>query len=187
MQLETIDALLLKQHCQQARTIVQQAMTRARATMTEARSAIEDLRTETRETHDFSQAVQREIQRFTAATGIPCTCSLPETLPLPTSFHEHLLRLVTEGLLNIARHAQATHAWVCAACDQERLTFEIGDDGIGFDPASVAQQAGHYGLLGLRERARLLQGQLSILSALGKGTKICLQLPGMNGGKSDEQ
>ena len=187
MQLETIDALLLKQHCQQARTIVQQAMTRARATMTEARSAIEDLRTETRETHDFSQAVQREIQRFTAATGIPCTCSLPETLPLPTSFHEHLLRLVTEGLLNIARHAQATHAWVCAACDQERLTFEIGDDGIGFDPASVAQQAGHYGLLGLRERARLLQGQLSILSAPGKGTKICLQLPGMNGGKSDER
>jgi two-component system, NarL family, sensor histidine kinase YdfH len=107
MQLETIDALLLKQHCQQARTIVQQAMTRARATITEARSAIEDLRTETLETYDFPQAVQREIQHFTAATGIPCTCSLPETLPLPTSFHEHLLRLVTEGLLNIARHAAA--------------------------------------------------------------------------------
>ena len=186
MQLETIDALLLKQHSQQARTIVQQAMTRARATMTEARSAIEDLRTET-EAHDFSQAVQREIQRFTAATGIPCTCSLPEALPLATSFHEHLLRLVTEGLLNIARHAQATHAWVCAACDQERLTFEIGDDGIGFDPAVEALQAGHYGLLGLRERARLLQGQLFILSAPGKGTTIRLQLPEMNGGKRDEQ
>lgn len=187
MQLETIDALLLKQHCQQARTIVQQAMTRARATMTEARSAIEDLRTETLETYDFSQAVQREIQRFTAATGIPCTCSLPETLPLPTPFHEHLLRLVTEGLLNIARHAQATRVWVCATCDQEGLMFEIGDDGIGFDPAIVAQQAGHYGLLGLRERARLLQGQLFILSAPGKGTTIRIQLPGIKRGQRDEE
>ena len=187
MQLETIDALLLKEHSQQARAIVQQAMARARATMTEARSAIEDLRTETREMHDFSQAVQREIQRFTAATGIPCTCSLPETLPLPTSFHEHLLRLVSEGLLNIARHAQATHAWVCATCDQERLTFEIGDDGIGFDPTVVARQAGHYGLLGLRERARLLQGQLFILSAPGKGTTIRIQLPGIKRGQTDEE
>jgi signal transduction histidine kinase len=42
-------------------------------------------------------------------------------------------------------------------------------------------------LLGLRERARLLQGQLSILSAPGKGTTICLQLPGLNGGKRDER
>lgn len=179
MQLETIDALLLKQQGQQARALVQQAMARARATMREARSAIEDLRTQTRETPDFSQAVQREIQRFTAATGIPCTCSLPQALPLPTPIREHLVRLVAEGLMNIARHAQATRVWVGATCDQEQLMFEIGDDGVGFDPAVVARQTGHYGLLGLRERARLLQGQLAILSAPGKGTTIRLQLPGV--------
>lgn len=178
MQLETIDALLLREQYQQARAIVQQAMTRARITLTEARSAIEDLRSETQETPNFLQAVQHEIQRFTAATGIPCTCSLPETLQLPATVHEHLVRLVTEGLLNIARHAQATHARVCVTRDQERLVFEIGDDGIGFDPAIAVQQAGHYGLLGLRERARLLQGQLIIFSAPGKGTTIRIQLPG---------
>ncbi|WP_040445554.1 sensor histidine kinase [Ktedonobacter racemifer] len=187
MQLETIDALLLKQQINQARTIVQQAMTRARATITEARAAIEDLRAETQDAQSFSQAVQVEIQRFTSATGISCACSLPEILLLPPALQEHLLRLVTEGLMNIARHAQATRAWVCANCDQQGLTFEIGDDGIGFDPEAAVRQAGHYGLLGLRERARLLQGQLQIISALGKGTTICLHLLGTDGGIRDEQ
>lgn len=194
MQLETIDALLLKRQDNQAHAIVQQAMTRARATMTEARASIEDLRTKTQDTQSFFRMIQGEIQQFSAATGISCTCSLPETLLLPPAFHEHLLRLVTEGLMNIARHAQATHAWVSAACDRETLTFEIGDNGIGFDPADVAGQAGHgnsgtshYGLLGLRERARLLHGQLFILSALGKGTTIRLQLPQMNEEEKDEQ
>ena len=186
MQLETIDALLLKQHSQQARAIVQQAMTRARATMTEARSAIEDLRTATWEIHDFPQAVQREIQRFTASTSIPCTCSLPENLLLPTSLHEDLLRLVAESLLNIARHAQATRAWVCATHDQELFTLEIGDDGIGFDQEVVARQSSHYGLLGMRERVRLLHGQLVILTAPGEGTAVHFQLPATERGQSHE-
>ncbi len=186
MQLETIDALLLKQQGNQARVIVQQAMARARATITEARAAIEDLRAETQSTQSFSQAVQSEIQRFTSATGISCACALPETLLLPPALHEHLLRLVAEGLMNIARHARATRAWVCANCDQQGITFEIGDDGIGFDPEVAARQAGHYGLLGLRERARLLQGRLQIISAPGKGAIIRLQLLGTNGGRCDE-
>ena len=109
--------------------------------------------------------------------GLPCTCSLPETVPLPSAFHEHLVRLVAGSLLNIARHAQATRAWVCATRDQELFTLEIGDDGIGFDQERVVRQGGHYGLLGLRERARLLHGQLIILSAPGKGTTIRLQFP----------
>jgi two-component system, NarL family, sensor histidine kinase YdfH len=187
MQLETIDALLLKQQADQARAIVQQAMTRARATITEARAAIEGLRAETQDAQSFAQAVQGEIQRFTSATGIGCTCALPEKLLLPPVWHEHLLRLVAEGLMNIACHAQATRAWVCANGDQRGITFEIGDDGIGFDPEGAARQAGHYGLLGLRERARLLQGNLQIISAIGKGTTIRLHLPGINGGRRDEQ
>lgn len=187
MQLETIDALLLKQHDQQARAIVQQAMARARATMTEARRAIEDLRADVWERRDFPQALQHEIQRFTTATGIPCTCSLPETIPLPSAFHEHLVRLVAESLLNIARHAQATRAWVCAARDQDLFTLEVGDDGIGFDQETGVRPGSHYGLLGLRERARLLHGQLVILSVPGKGTTIRLQLPASERGQHHER
>ncbi len=187
MQLETIDALLLKHQGEQARAIVRQAMTRARATITEARATIENLRAETQAAQSFPQAVEGEIQRFTSATGIFCACSLPETLLLPPALQEHLLRLVAEGLMNIARHAQATRAWVCANCDHQGLMCEIGDDGIGFDPEAVVRQAGHYGLLGLRERARLLQGHLQIMSTPGKGTTVRLHLPGRDGGRRNER
>lgn len=187
MQLETIDALLVKQDTRQARAVAQQAMARARTTMTQARAAIEDLRAETRDAQTFLQFVQSEIQRFTSATGIACTCSLPETFVVPTALHEPFLRLVSEGLMNIARHAQADHTWVCGTCKQGTFTFEVGDDGIGFDPLAVAQQAGHYGLLGLRERARLLQGQLDIVSKPGQGTTLRLCLPAGKGGTDDER
>jgi NarL family two-component system sensor histidine kinase YdfH len=57
------------------------------------------------------------------------------------------------------------------------LYLEIGDDGTGFDPTSVIGQTGHYGLVGLQERAHLAGGQLSILSAPGQGTRVRLSLP----------
>ncbi|MBO0796101.1 MAG: hypothetical protein J2P36_34860 [Ktedonobacteraceae bacterium] len=56
------------------------------------------------------------------------------------------------------------------------LVIEVRDNGIGFDPTEIGQQ-GHYGLTGLRERARLLGGQFSLLSTPGKGTTLRLLLP----------
>src|SRR5437588_8828667 len=128
--------------------------------------------------------MQEALQRFTATTGIPCTSSLAALPALPTVFHEPLLHLVTEGLANIASHAQASQAWVRAAHEHDTLMLEVGDNGVGFDPATVAELTGHYGLLGLRERAHLVGGQLDILSAPGAGTTIRLQLPGANGGQA---
>jgi NarL family two-component system sensor histidine kinase YdfH len=59
----------------------------------------------------------------------------------------------------------------------ELLRLALQDDGIGFDPAAVAGQPGHYGLLGLRERVRLLHGNLEIQSTPGAGTRICFSFP----------
>jgi NarL family two-component system sensor histidine kinase YdfH len=173
MQLETIDALLSKQHCEQARTIVQQAMARSRATITSARAAITDLRTASAATGDILAALEAEAQHFTLATGIPCTCRLQTELP--GKYHDHLLRLTREGLTNIARHAQASQAWVRAGVENAMITLDIEDNGIGFDPAQVT--TGHYGLLGLRERARLMNGHLLIESEQGRGTLVRLCLP----------
>ena len=174
MQLETIDSLLIRQRCEQARTIVQRAMTRSRATITSARAVITDLRTETPTTADVLIAIEAEAEHFTMATGIPCTCCLQTKFP--GEYHEHLLRMVSEGLTNIARHAQASQAWIRAGGENAAIILEIGDNGIGFDPAKVT--TGHYGLLGLRERARLMNGQLLISSESGKGTivRLCLSL-----------
>jgi NarL family two-component system sensor histidine kinase YdfH len=173
MQLETIDSLLNRQRCEQARTIVQQAMTRSRAAITSARAAIADLRTESAATGDLLAAIEAEAQHFTLATGIPCSCCLQTKLP--GEYHEHLLRLTREGLTNIARHAQASQVWIRAGIENAMITLDIEDNGIGFDPAQVA--TGHYGLLGLRERARLMNSHLLIDSEPGRGTTVRLCLP----------
>ncbi|GHO49027.1 sensor histidine kinase [Ktedonospora formicarum] len=173
MQLETIDSLLIEQRYEQARTIVRQAMARSRATITSARAAITDLRTEPATAGDLLATIEAEAQHFTLATGIACTCCLQAELP--GNSHEHLLRLVSEGLTNIARHAQASQAWIRSSVEHGTITFDIGDNGIGFDPARVA--TGHYGLLGLRERARLMNGHLLITSEPGRGTIVRLSLP----------
>lgn len=183
MQLETIDSLLIRQRCEQARTIAQQAMTRSRATITSARAAITSLRAETPTPGNILIAIEAETEHFTLATGIPCTCSLQTRLP--GEYHEHLLRLVSEALTNIARHARASQAWVRAEGEKAAITLEIGDNGVGFDPAMVT--TGHYGLLGLRERARLMNGQLLTSSEPGKGTTIRLWLPWERGGKDEQR
>jgi NarL family two-component system sensor histidine kinase YdfH len=173
MQLETIDSLLSRQRGEQARAIVQQAMTRSRAAITSARAAITDLRTETAATGNLRAAIEDEAQHFTQTTGIPCTCCLQTKLP--GEYHEHLLRFTREGLTNITRHAQASQTWIRAGSENAMMTFEIEDNGIGFDPAQVT--TGHYGLLGLRERARLMNGHLLIDSEPGQGTTVRLCLP----------
>ena len=86
-------------------------------------------------------------------------------------------RVVSEALTNIARHAQgATAAVSLRPIDHaQALDIEVRDDGVGFDPTQIG--AGHYGLIGLRERARLIGGTLNIESAPGQGTTLKVRLP----------
>ncbi len=120
------------------------------------------------------EAVRDQAAHFTDATGIPCALDISLPAELPETASEYALRAVTEGLTNIARHAQAQHVWVLVASGDENLIVEVRDDGRGFDPAAVP--AGHYGLLGIRERARLAGGTLEISSAPGAGTTWRLRL-----------
>lgn len=173
LQLEAADSHLTQGRVERAQGIVQQAMSRARAALADARRAIADLRMAS-SSLDLSEALRREVARFTDATGIPCVLDFVLNGPLPESLSEHALRIVAEGLTNVARHAQAAHAWVKVAETGDGVAIEIGDDGVGFDPATAFGQPGHYGLLGMRERARLAGGTLAVESAPGAGTRVVM-------------
>ena len=177
LQLEAIDALLVQHRSDQAQEVVKQAMGHIQHTLTEARGAIDDLRNIHITQRGGKEAAQEVVQRFTTATGIPCQADLEALEALPTAFHEPILRVIGEGLTNIARHAQARQVWLTASWADELVQLELRDDGAGFDPTTLPQQPGHYGLLGLRERARLLAGDLEIQSAPGAGTRICFSFP----------
>lgn len=176
MQLEAANTHLSHQRPATAQEIVQQAILSSREALVEARGAIDNLRAQPADTSDISLALQKECERFTAATGILCNTSIPHNLCTSPRVHEHILGIVREGFANITRHAQARHAWISLAPNGETLALEIGDDGVGFDPAA-APAVGHYGLIGVRERARLLGGSLTIRSAPGMGTRLQVHLP----------
>jgi signal transduction histidine kinase len=89
-------------------------------------------------------------------------------------------RIVQHALANVAAHAHASHAWVEVTFAAEMLTLVVRDDGAGFtppeQPADLARD-GHFGLMGMRERALLYGGQLRITSNPGQGSTIEARLP----------
>jgi two-component system, NarL family, sensor histidine kinase YdfH len=175
LQLEAIDSHLSRGNTVKAQAITQQAMDRARWTLADARRAIDDLRSGDVPEVDLETAVLAEADRFTAASGIPCELSIVLPPSLPDEVRDNALRVISEALTNIARHAQAQHAVVSLSSRDHSLDIEVRDDGVGFDPAQIG--AGHYGLIGLRERARLIGGTLNIGSAPGQGTTLKVRLP----------
>lgn len=84
-------------------------------------------------------------------------------------------RIIQEGLTNVARHSEATQVTVRAWAGLKVLFVQIEDKGCGFDPAAVPPTSA--GLRGMRERASLLGGSLSIESGPGEGTCVTAELP----------
>jgi NarL family two-component system sensor histidine kinase YdfH len=177
LQLEVANSHLKQSRTRRGQEIVQQAIMRARTALIDARCAIDNLRLDAVCPDDLPEVVAEKAEHFTTATSIPSDLDLTALASTPASLCEHVLRVISEALENVARHAQAQRVCIHALVEQTTLTVEIRDDGCGFDPAAVARQAGHYGLLGLRERARLMGGALEIVSTRGKGTVLRLSLP----------
>jgi signal transduction histidine kinase len=90
-----------------------------------------------------------------------------------------LYRIAQEALNNVVHHAKAQHAALHIGFDNE-IKLEVTDDGIGFSvpksPTDFAR-SGHFGLLGVRERADLIGARLDVQSGAGGGTKLCVHLP----------
>ena len=98
---------------------------------------------------------------------------------LPRHVEANLYRIVQEALLNIAKHADATHVVVTLSNRPGQLTLVIEDNGRGFHPRSTSAERGQagLGLVGMRERAALLGGRLEVDSAPDHGTSICVSVP----------
>ena len=85
-------------------------------------------------------------------------------------------RVLQEGLTNVAKHADVKLATVILRSDERLLFVSLVDRGKGFDPSDLSKQLGT-GLSGMRERAELLGGELTIESSVKEGTRLLFQLP----------
>lgn len=104
---------------------------------------------------------------------IELVMNLPENHSLEQSHIDHLLAIANEGLINVARHARASHVSVAALATNDRLRLKIKDNGQGISPEYVSG----YGLRNMRDRARILGGDLTLDSEPGRGTTIIIDVP----------
>lgn len=100
-------------------------------------------------------------------------CAIPD---ISTHMALAIYRFIQEGLTNVARHAHASQVWVSLACDAEQIEISIQDDGHGFDTGELKERQG-IGLRGMQERIALLNGQLSVDSRRGAGTRLSAVIP----------
>jgi signal transduction histidine kinase len=135
---------------------------------TELRPAVLDL--------GLAAAVEWQVQEFQARSGVSCKVRLLIREVVTSSASTAMFRIFQETLTNVARHAEATRVEVVLQKQQDRLVLLIHDDGLGFDQADPALSKS-LGLLGMRERAAILGGQVKISSAPGKGTTVSAWIP----------
>lgn len=93
-----------------------------------------------------------------------------------SGIEDHLFRIVQEAISNTMRHAKANKFEIYLTQDKHSIQLKIIDDGQGFD-VSTAKQKGNYGLRNMEERVKSLGGILNLISSIGKGTSIDIQIP----------
>lgn len=173
LQLEAVKAHLAARRTDRAAVIIDQALVRARSTLTDSRAAIDDLRAVP---VNLAHSVREKVENFRLGTGIPCELELRvPNAPLAAEVSGHALSILDETLSNITRHAQATRVNIRVVVEGGKLDLDVRDNGQGFD-VNAERVAGHYGLLGMRERARLAGGVLTVESSPGEGTHVQFSL-----------
>ncbi|AIO36561.1 histidine kinase family protein [Burkholderia cenocepacia] len=149
----------------------------ARGAVAATRRIASDLRPLMLDDLGFAAAMQWLVEDFRHRHGIGCTLHVtPPELQLDEPYATTVFRIAQEALANVARHAAASRAEVTLVRGDGTIALTIRDDGAGFD-LGAPRKSGSFGLVGLRERAYLVGGTLTIEAELGKGTKVEVDIP----------
>jgi signal transduction histidine kinase/ligand-binding sensor domain-containing protein len=162
-----------------ARKFLDLARRMARHSLTEARRAVMDLRSAALENQDLAAAIQSGTREWTVGAGVEVEVEVDgNRAKIPEEMEQHLLRIAQEAVSNVLKHAGATRIWIKLHMDTCKLYLRIKDDGRGFDQNGVfATLGGHFGLIGMRERAERLGGELRLASHPGEGTEVEVSVP----------
>jgi signal transduction histidine kinase/ligand-binding sensor domain-containing protein len=165
-----------------ARKTLQSAVDRASDAIGEGRDAIKGLRESTIEKNELAGAIQAIGEELAVAenseTPTPFQVLVEGT---PRNLHpilrDEVYRLAAEALRNAFRHSAAQKIEVEIRYDAKFLRLRVRDDGKGISPELLGGRQGHYGLPGMRERAALVGGNLTVWSEVNNGTEIELIIP----------
>jgi signal transduction histidine kinase len=175
---------LLSARPAEAKQTLDRAIDQAAQAITEGRDAVQGLRASVVESNDLAVAIRtfgEELAAEQAGNGSVVLHVVVEGTPrtLLPIVRDEIYRIACEALRNAFKHADATQIEVELRYDERQLRLRVRDNGKGIDPQFLTEEgrAGHYGLHGMRERARLMGGKLTVWSALGSGAEVELIIP----------
>jgi two-component system sensor histidine kinase UhpB len=190
---ETVQSLIALGHrIEMAQKALEKDPERARQRLAELRALAEEIQAEVRrfsralrplylEDLGFAPALEMLAQEINRRDGVEVSIEVEGDLRrLAPEIELAAYRIAQEGLSNVVRHANARAAGLTVAFAPGRLTLRVCDDGSGFEspvnPADLVH-AGHFGLMGIHERALLCGGQMQVRSRRGEGTVLEIVLP----------
>jgi signal transduction histidine kinase len=176
----------------EAKQLLDGAIDQAAAAITEGRDAVQGLRSSIEEPNNLAEAIGKLAEELSASkvqpqpaegsTARPIDIRLSiggETRCLHPIVRDEIYRIAAEALRNAVQHSRGTQIVVELHYGSRALRVQVHDDGAGIDAkVAVARgREGHFGLQGMRERAEVAGGKLTIRSAQGVGTEVDLSIP----------
>ncbi len=145
----------------------------------DVREAILGLRETVREDGGFEGSLREYLRKYSRQTGIAATfaCEGEARRALSPRVEVQLLRVVQEALTNTRKHSHAKRVSVSMDCTGQVAILTIEDDGVGFDPSTVARSMeGGFGLASMRERVEQIGGRIAVHTAPNEGTIVRVEL-----------
>jgi signal transduction histidine kinase len=178
VQLEIVSRVMTSS-TEAAKTHLDRARILVRNSIAEARRYVWDLRSQALEESDLPTALSDSARRLTAETDVQAQVQVSGTFrPLTRLIEGNLLRIGQEAVNNAVKHAKANRILIQLTFDTKRVQLSVRDDGCGFDARAGSNGlVGHFGLIGIRERAEQMGGTLFIHSKEGEGTEIAVDVP----------
>jgi signal transduction histidine kinase/ligand-binding sensor domain-containing protein len=175
---------LLPERPAEAKEKLDSAIDQAAEALTEGRDAVQGLRDSTIQNNDLALAINTVGQELVSESSDHCPAFRVavegESRNLHPILRDEIYKVAAEALRNAFRHAKARQIEVEIRYDDEQFRLRVRDDGKGIDAAVLSRQGseGHYGLPGMRERATLIGGKLTVWSKAEAGTEVELCVPG---------
>ncbi len=151
-----------------------------RQSLQDVRKIIFDLRPMVLDDLGLIPAINRYVEEFMTQTGLPAELVvIGETKRFTNTIEVALFRVFQECLSNIRKHSKANHLLVKIEVLPNKVNLTVKDNGVGFSPKNVMadNKREGYGLLGMRERIQILNGEFAITSAPDSGTSIHISVP----------
>ena len=154
----------------EARQSLRDVQRLTRGALAEMRTLLLEMRPGALAQSSLGDLLEHVVQATQARTRIPIELAVADPRPLPADVTIALYRIAQEAMNNLVRHSRARRAWATLTSSDEAVELVVGDDGRGFDPATVGPE--QLGLRIMRERAEAVGASLAIASANRRGTVV---------------